>query len=165
MNLPKTTEEAKQFILDNGIEIEPGKVLNIYACGCIIPNKDDPKKKARMGKNRYLALACPKHKERLLTKYKLCKNCGKEQTHHNLLDSECCVKCNKEFQNSKRDKTKVKTTSHLRNNYMRDDSKYNCKFRPECLEKYMEYDCIECAGCDRYEIGRGDVDPMFSRRG
>lgn len=162
----KNSTEAREYIISLGIEIVPGLCYNIYECGHVYENRKDKNLRRYFKSKKRVNRCCPNedcssknHKNNkewvepkaLETRYKKTSD-GFEQISVLLQD----VKNPKELHH---------TSKVYRNKKMRDEDRWNCEKRPECMVKYRKYDAIPCKDCEGYRIGHGNVDIKdFSER-
>ena len=137
----------------------------LLTCGCIKEKKDliRPRKAY---KNRY---TCPDHPEATVAnRLFICVDCGQEfkgSARGGIVYR--CERCREKYNEQNRGQyakayyhrvvkhvKTVKPVSKLRNNNLRDDSRWDCISRTDCLTVYDKFDCIPCKECKDYEYQR-----------
>lgn len=149
-------KKAREFIEVSGIKIETTKVFNIYECGCVFENGADPIKMAYFPETRITNRTCLIHRPTSLhIKYKRCQ-CGFENTGKRLQESIGCGKCKNENKIEK-----MKDLRRRQNLHLKDVNRCDCAEYLDCLDKYLDCDCIPCKKCKKYHIGSANIDPLI----
>ena len=161
MNIKNATQ-AREYLEKKGINIEPGKSYNIYVCGCVVNNDDDPQLQFYFPKTKTKKRSCPYHKpSALLNKYKRCR-CGREYFSNRIQSSEMCKGCY-ESKLTPEDQLKcLIKVKKLQNDHLRDPDRSDCAFYlTKCLMEYVDFQAVPCKNCKHYTIGTGNVDDLF----
>ena len=161
-----TPEQAQEFLQQLKIEPEYGKAYNIYACGCVIQNEEDPGVVTYFSVNVQKNRSCPIHQpSRLVGKYKNC-SCGTIFFSTRTQSSERCHKCPKikstNIEHLKAYREKMANRPRDFNKYEGPDlTRYHCKSWKKCgdmaIKEYLDY--RPCLNCDDYELQHGNYDP------
>jgi len=134
-------------------------MLYRMSCKCIL-SQDEIIRPRRSNLNRY---SCPHHKgSKVLYRLAICIECNTEfeVPARGGLPLRC-KPCRAEYNRLKRQgislewyhkngKPKQKE-SRLRNEALRDDSRWNCIGHDECIVKYDRCDCTPCLNCEDYK--------------
>ena len=154
-----TVAKARKMLEDKGVTPIGGHAYNIYECGCVFDNTEDPNILAYFSESKLMNRSCPMHKpSALLIKYKKC-NCGFENIGLRLQSSDGCKICAKATRR-KSDGSRVK----YQNAHSADPGRWACVHREECFKKYIKYEALPCKGCKDYQLGAGNVDPLDRTR-
>ena len=156
----KTPDQAKHHIESQGIKIIPGFPYNLYECGCVIRNDEDPQIYFHLESTRLRG--CPHHKKRLLNKYKKCP-CGREYLGKRLQLSQGCRECHNSYEYQKYYNENGPIFKEMRNSGKSDPSRWNCAHRDKCIVEFMKYDAIPCKGCEKYNPVSLDIDPCCAK--
>lgn len=149
-------KQAGEYIESLGIIITHGKVYNIYQCGCVILNDEDPQCFNHFHQVRLRC--CPEHNDhRLLNKFKRC-SCGREYFSKRIQASKQCGKCYGVSPETKEAKRQWRIeyekygaeNARFRNKRQADPARWDCRSRDKCLIEYIKYDAIPCKGCKEY---------------
>jgi len=149
-------KQAHNAIKKAGVVPELGRVYNIFECGCVTLNIGLPKYLKRLkGSNRKIR-HCRTHRDHgaIVGKFKLC-NCGEFLIGDKLQDSKTCTECYKNTHVPKYsgDMRLLK----FKNAHLKDPDRCECVHRPDCLEKYIKYQCIPCKECPDYILAPGAI--------
>jgi len=175
--MKKNIKKIRKQVESQGIVIEPGKTYNIYECGHVILNSEDPKRFLKdPDKISQKYRACYECSARFLTKYRSCGDgCGVETVGKNVRDGGC-KKCRTARWNSKA--AQKKSSADFKNKNKNIESlqahrdRFDCFLRDDCLnniafnDPMAEY--LPCYQCKKYCAGAGGIDPMegvFRERG
>lgn len=115
------------------------KLLYVFNCGCVF-TKDKFK-----SSSRYL---CPEHKEGLLIRVSLCESCGAERV---LLKKGgdtpgFCLMCFEMLFEPENTEPYISQFDS-----MRDDTRWDCKNRSDCLKIYSWFNSMPCKYCRYYK--------------
>jgi hypothetical protein len=149
--------QCKQAIKKAGLEPLPGRVYNIFKCGCITLNIGKPKLQIRLNGSNKKTRCCRKCRADgpMVTKIKICGGCGMLHIGDRLNDSKTCKKCHHQ--------TYAPTdmrSSKFDNKKLADPSRWACVNRADCLMEYLKYKCIPCKGCRKYQLAKGTSDKI-----
>ncbi len=115
------------------------KLLYIFNCGCVF-TKDKFK-----SSSRYL---CPEHKESLLIRVAICESCNTEvvlPSNGGLIPNVCsaCLSTPLFFRDTSCYKWQFDD--------MRDETRWDCKNRSDCLKIYSWFNSMPCKYCRYYK--------------
>lgn len=152
-----TIDEAKKRLKDRNIHVINGHIYSLYECGHIFDAVNDPQKTIYLSSNNSHNRVCPEcdnKNSKLIVKYKKC-GCGAEQLGYNVQQSECCTLCPPQRVEKYKKLNLTITTKRdsIYNEKFSDSTKWNCKFRYDCLTKYSKkHRAIPCKGCEKYAV-------------
>lgn len=151
----------KKMKIEYIFPLEAGKVYNIYKCGHIFLNTEDPHKKTYNPSTKVLSITCPicTTPVGLKTKIKLCR-CGYRQVGKALKSSKQCYKCVHDPSWYKpKTPEQIKEDKRRNNLRLKDVSRYNCYYYLTCLTKYKNYQAVPCKYCRKYNPYTERIDP------
>lgn len=162
-----TPDQAGKFLQQLKIEPEHGEAYNIYACGCVIINRDDPCIVTYFSVNVQKNRSCPIHKPtRLVGKYKVC-SCGSVFFSNRTQSSKRCKNCPKinstDIEVLRAYREEMANRPKAFKQYEGPDStRCYCKNWKKCGDMAIKenLDYRPCLNCDDYEMQHGNHDPM-----
>jgi hypothetical protein len=161
----ETPEQAKEYIESKGIQIIPGKAYNVYKCGCVYLDDEDPNRMKWFADKKHTTRCCPEHISGLLNKFKLCK-CGQTYFSSRVQASEKCSSCyGIKIKIPGQYKGKAKARSKLKNIHLQDLERWDCSGRSECLDEFFKHQCTPCLGCEKYSQKTLDISDYLCSNG